>query len=157
MNRFATAQFAAVRAGYGAVLLCASDPVVRLYAGQPADRRTRAVARLLGARHLAQAVLTAGTPGRAVLALGVEADLAHAASMIGLAGWDRSRARAGLVDATGALGFALAGALLAGHTPSTPPHPATGGAVLARFAAVREAAAARLARWLLPSPLRPAG
>jgi hypothetical protein len=150
-------RFAAVRAGYGAVLLCAPDPVVRLYSGHPADRRTRAVARVLGARHLAQAVATAGTPGRAVLALGVEADLAHAASMIGLAGWDRARARAGSVDAFAAASLALVGVLVARRTPWTPPHPVTGSGALARCAAVREAVAAGAAHWLLPSSLRPPG
>lgn len=152
MNRFA-----AVRAAYGALLLCAPDPVVRLYAGYPADRQIRMVARLLGARHLAQAVGTGGTPGRTALALGVEADLAHAASMIALAAWDRSRARAALVDAAGAASFALAGALMARRAPSTPPELVSRGAVLARFGAMREAAAARLGRWLLPPSLRATG
>lgn len=149
MNRFA-----AMRAGYGALLLLAPDPVIRLYSRHRVDRRTRVVVRLLGVRHLAQAVLTAGTPDRAVLALGVEADLAHAASMVGLAACDRARTRAALVDAVGAGSFAAAGAALACRTPRTPIHPA-GGGLGPRLAAVRDAAAGRLARWLLPAGLHP--
>lgn len=102
-----------VRAAYGTLLLVAPDRVARLCTGSRADRRTRAVARLLGARHLAQAVGTAGAPGPGALALGVTVDLAHAASMVALAAWDRPRARGALVDAAAALSFALAGALVA--------------------------------------------
>lgn len=156
-------RFAAVRAGYGALLLLAPDPVIRVYAGHPADRRTAMVARLLGIRHpapgirhLAQAVLTAGTPGPAVLGLGVEADLAHAASMIGLTACDRARARAGLVDAVGASSFAVAGAVLACRIPVRPLHP-VGNGTLAHLVAARAAAAAWLARWLLPARRRPPG
>ncbi|KAE8764857.1 hypothetical protein [Georgenia thermotolerans] len=148
--------FAAVRAGYGAGLLFAPDLIVTLGTGHRPDPRTTAVARVLGARHLVQAAGTAGTPGRAVLALGAEADLVHGASMLLLAAWDRTRARTARTDAAAALSFALAGALLARHAPSTPQRPPRGGGVLASAAAWREAAAARLGRWLLPASLRQA-
>jgi len=148
--------FPMVRAGYGVLLASAPGTVARRYAGHPADRRTRVVARILGVRHLTQAVLTLGTPGPTVLALGVEADLAHAISMLGLAAVDRSRRRAALVDGVGAGCFALAGALLARRTPPAPLH-SIGDSTPARLAAWREALAARLAPWLLPRALRSPG
>jgi hypothetical protein len=57
--------FPLVRAVYGAMLLRAPGAAIRLCAGRPASSRARAVARLLGARHLAQAALTAGAPSGA--------------------------------------------------------------------------------------------
>jgi len=148
--------FPLVRAGYGVLLVCAPEPVVRRYAGRRADRRARVVARILGARHLTQAVLTLGSPGPTVLALGVEADLAHAASMLGLASVDRARRRAALIDAVGAGSFAVAGAVLTRRTPPPPIH-SVGDNTAARLAAWREALAAGLAPWLLPPALRPPG
>jgi len=147
-------RFAAVRAGYGALLLGAPGPVIRLYTGHRADPRTRLVARLLGARHLAQAMATAGPAGRVVLALGVEADLAHAASMVGLAGFDRARRRAGLVDAAAASSFAVVGAVLTWRGSRVPAQWGSEG-WLGELAARRQTAAAGLARWLLPASLRP--
>jgi hypothetical protein len=117
-------RFVALRAGYGLLLLGAPGPVARLYAGRGCDRRTVAVARVLGARHLAQAALSARHRSETALGLGVAVDLLHAASMIGLAVLDRSRTRAGLLDATGAAGFAVAGLVVASATREpTPPAP----------------------------------
>lgn len=104
MNRFA-----ALRAGYGTLLLAAPGPVFRLYTGHRADRVTRAVVRILGARHLVQGIVTAGNPGPIVLAVGAQVDLAHVASMLGLAVLDQRRRRAGLVDAAAAGAFAFTG------------------------------------------------
>jgi hypothetical protein len=50
-----------VRVGYGAALLLLPGPTIRLCTGSPAAHRTRSVARLLGARHLVQAAVTAGS------------------------------------------------------------------------------------------------
>lgn len=150
MNRFA-----AVRAGYGALLLSAPGPVIRLYTGHRADPRTRMVTRVLGARHLAQAVATAGTPDRSLLALGVEADLAHTASMLALAAVDREHRRAGVVDAISASSFAVVGAVLtrrAGRAAIAPFHP--GERPLGGLAALRNRLVAGVARWLLPASLR---
>jgi len=148
--------FPLVRAGYGVLLASAPGTVTHRYSGHPADRRARVVARILGVRHLTQAVLTLGTPGPTVLALGVEADLAHAASMLGLAAVDRARRRAALIDGAGAGSFALAGWVLTRRTPPAPIH-SVGDNTTARLAAWREALAARLAPWLLPPALRPPG
>ena len=98
----------AVRAGYGLVeLTIASRPAGVL----PGDRRGppgRLVAQVAGARYLAQAILVGPAPTAAVLALGVEVDLLHAASMIGLAIANRRHRRAGLTDAAAAACFATA-------------------------------------------------
>jgi hypothetical protein len=101
------------RAGYGAVLLCAPGAVIGLCTGKRASPRARAVARLLGARHLAQAAVTAWTPTHAVLAIGAQADLAHAVSMLALGAADRPLRRAPLSDALVAVSFAALGAACA--------------------------------------------
>jgi hypothetical protein len=73
----------------------------------------RKVAGVLGVRHLAQAVLTAGRPARAALLLGTEVDAAHCASMIAL-GLVSSRWRtAAFTDALLAGSFAAAGSAAA--------------------------------------------
>jgi hypothetical protein len=142
VNRFAT-----VRAGYGVLLLVVPDPVIHLYSGRRADPLTRSVIRVLGARHLIQGVLTGGAPGALVLALGVEVDLAHAVSILGLAALDQRQRRAGLVDAAAAGGFAVAGVVLAGRALVTS-RPGEG--ALGRLAALRHTAACRTARRTLP-------
>lgn len=146
--------FPAVRTGYGALLLIAPDPVIRLITGRAADRPTRAMARVLGARHALQGLLSAGAPGPMVLALGVEVDLAHVASMMGLAALDQPRRRAGLVDALCAGSFAAVGLALVRRRPPHRAAPTAGGGVAARLAAERQATATMLARWALPAPLR---
>jgi hypothetical protein len=97
----------AVRAGYGMALLCAPGPVIRRCTGKPANRRTLTGARVLGARHLAQAALTArATP--AVQGVGAIVDALHAASMMLLAAADAELRRAAGIDAAVASGFAAA-------------------------------------------------
>lgn len=113
-------RFAVVRAGYGALLLTVPDPVIRLFTGRRADRLTRSATRVLGSRHLIQSILTAGTPGAPALTRGVQVDLAHVASMLGLAVLDQRRRRAVLVDAAAAGTFAVAGMVLA-RRASPPP------------------------------------
>ncbi|PZS23971.1 MAG: hypothetical protein DLM61_23300 [Pseudonocardiales bacterium] len=146
--------FSALRTGYGALLVLAPDPVIRLYTGHRPDRPTRAVTRVLGARQVVQGLLCAGAPGPVVLVLGVEADVAHAASMVGLAALDRSHRRGGLVDALCAGSFAVAGLVLACRRLPRSGTPAVDASAAAQLAALREAAALVLARWALPAPLR---
>jgi Domain of unknown function (DUF5911) len=93
--------------------------------------RTRAVARVLGVRHLIQAAVTAAVPNAAVLTIGAQVDLAHAASMLALAATSRPLRRAGLADGLTAAVFAaggMAGARTPRHvsaaTPRTPRHQA---------------------------------
>ncbi len=102
--------FQVVRAGYGGALLIAPGPVIRTVTGRPAGPRARAAARVLGARHLLQAGLTvaAASSGES-LGIGAAIDLAHAASMAGLALADRRVRRLTLADALLESMFAAAG------------------------------------------------
>jgi len=67
------------------------------------------VARVLGARHLAQALICGMAPTRWLIRAGTAADMLHAASMLALAGEDASLQPALLIDAGIAGGFAAAG------------------------------------------------
>jgi hypothetical protein len=98
------------RAGYGGALLVVPGPVIRMITGRPAGSRACAVARVLGARHLLQAVVTtaAASSGES-LGIGAAIDLAHAASMAGLAMADRRVRRLTLPDALIAATFAATG------------------------------------------------
>jgi hypothetical protein len=98
------------RAGYGGALLIVPGPVIRLVAGRPAGSRARAVARVLGARHLLQAALTAAAPDGPSLGIGAAVDLVHAVSMAALALADRPARRLTLSDALIESTFAAAGA-----------------------------------------------
>jgi hypothetical protein len=118
------------RAGYGVALVLAPGALIRL-TGRPAPvpggsgdaaaraeaarGRARGVARVLGARHLAQAGLTAaaqwadpGSPGS--FGLGAAVDLVHAASMVGLGAIDRRVRRTTFADAAVETLLAAAGA-----------------------------------------------
>ena len=100
----------AVRAGYGGTLLLLPGPAIRLCTGRPAGHRARNVARLLGARHLVQAAVTAGSgPSAESLGIGAAIDAVHAASMAGLAMADRRVRRLTLTDALIEIAFAAAG------------------------------------------------
>jgi hypothetical protein len=103
------------RAGYGAALCCAPGPMLRVEGGPgaAASPGARAVARILGGRHIVQAVLSATRPTPAVLAAGAATDVLHAASMIALAALDPPRRRLGLSDSLIAAAFAASGWALA--------------------------------------------
>lgn len=111
MSRRPARLFAAVRAGYAATLLCSPGPVTRAAAGNPAGpgRGLDDVARVLGARHALQAVITAADPSTGTLHLGAATDAAHAASMAMLAARSRRWRRAGLADMLAASTFAVLG------------------------------------------------
>jgi hypothetical protein len=96
------------RAGYGAALLCAPGPVIRVCTRQSPDLRARRVTRVLGIRHLAQAAVTGWAPGPGVVAVGAVIDLCHAASMLALAAAGQSLRRAELADALAAATLAVA-------------------------------------------------
>ncbi|MGH9116242.1 MAG: hypothetical protein ACRDWW_10505, partial [Acidimicrobiales bacterium] len=81
----------------------------RALTGCPFDRRTRRVVRLLGARHVAQALLSGSQPARGVLALGAEVDVSHALTMLALALLVRTYRRPALASALIGTGFAAAG------------------------------------------------
>jgi len=73
------------RAAYGAVLLLAPQGVLSSLAGQPCDRPTMVVARVLGLRELAQAAVLRSHPGRDWQLAGAGVDALHGASMVALA------------------------------------------------------------------------
>lgn len=97
------------RTGYGAALVLAPGPAILLATGRLPGRRACLVARLLGARHLAQATLTALAPVPAVFGAGAQVDALHAASMLMLAAVDRAARTAALTDTVAEAAFAAAG------------------------------------------------
>jgi hypothetical protein len=103
--------FPAARACYGAALLCAPGLALGVCTGQASSQRARMVVRFLGARHLAQAVLTLWRPSPAVLLGGAGVDACHAASMLALAVADPQLRTAGIADCAAATAFTAAGAL----------------------------------------------
>lgn len=136
-----------VQAGFGIVQLAAPGLLPERLLGQRLDQRARQIARILGARHLAQACLSGPAPTIAVLALGAEVDAAHAASMIGLAVSGPRWRRAALASAAVAAGFATAGGLAARRAAGRLPEPANQGGMLE----LRDRWADRLTRHLGPS------
>lgn len=145
--------FPLIRGTYGLALLGAPGLFLRL-AGRPGDGQARRVARMLGARQLAQAALTAPGPSTATLALGVEVDLAHALSMLGLAVADRRRRRLGYADAAVAAAFAAVGVLAARRVRATASAPVRSRRPLARAAGLRDTIAARVGALVIPPPIR---
>lgn len=105
----AVAALTAARTLDGATLTLAPVWLRRL--SGVADRPGVRVMRILGARQLVQAALTAARPSPGGLRAGAAVDALHATSMIALALGDRRRCRAALLSAAGAAGFALAGLL----------------------------------------------
>jgi hypothetical protein len=98
-----------IRVGYGAALVLMPGTTIFLATGRLPSRRTRRVAQLLGARHLAQAALTAAAPGPEVFAIGGRVDAVHAASMLLLAAVSRAGRSAALTDALAEAALAAAG------------------------------------------------
>jgi len=108
------------RVAYSLAMLAVPRRLQRLL-GVPADRTGTVVVRVLGARQLVQGLASGLSPSPEVLAMGVWVDLAHASTGLGLAAVDRSRARAGLIDAALAAGWAAAGLWDLGTVRATPP------------------------------------
>lgn len=98
-----------VRCTYGALQLTAPAMIAGLLLPDPLDQSARRTARVLGARHLLQALGSGRRPTYPVLALGVEVDALHAASMLACAIVDRGHRRAALTDAVIAGSFAIGG------------------------------------------------
>ena len=95
--------------GYGALQLASPTLVSRSLLRGRLDTRGQGAARVLGARQLTQALASGPVPNYPVVALGVEVDLLHAASMLALAVTGRRR-WAAFTDALIAGAFAAAGA-----------------------------------------------
>ncbi|OBH35480.1 hypothetical protein [Mycobacterium sp. E183] len=98
-----------LRAGWGAALLTAPSGVLGHIHGVQVDRKSLVVTRILGGRHLVQALLSGINPGPEVLAAGVWVDTVHSATALGLAAADRHRARGGVTDAAGSASWAALG------------------------------------------------
>ena len=101
------------RCGYGAALIAAPELVLRAAAHRPVERRVAAVARVLGARNVGQALITGPAPGPTALRLGIAVDALHAASMLTLAAADRQLRGLALRSAGVAAGWGAAAALAA--------------------------------------------
>jgi hypothetical protein len=101
---------ALVRAAYGSALLLAPDRMLQLYGGPVEDGAAQAVARVLGGRHLVQAIVTKGGSFSRVGAL---VDLLHATSMFAFGGVSREHRRPAFIDGTVASMLGTAQALQA--------------------------------------------
>ncbi len=80
------------RAAYGALLLLVPGVMMRMVSGESAAGVPSAVARILGFRHLTQALLLERNGTRKWLLAGTAIDAAHALSMVGLAALNRGLA-----------------------------------------------------------------
>ncbi len=98
-----------VRGSYGLALICRPRQLLQVRIGSRPSRRACAVCRVLGLRHLAQAIVCGALPTRWLIRAGTAADLFHAASMLALAGEYEELRPALLTDAAIAAGFAAAG------------------------------------------------
>lgn len=97
------------RATWGTLLLTRPGTAARLIGGRgPHPHYERAVLRVLGLRHLAQAAVTAAWPEPEVVLGGAVSDALHALTGVGYATTRRARRRTGLVDAAVASGFGVA-------------------------------------------------
>jgi hypothetical protein len=146
-------RFVAVRAGYGAILLLAPDRVSRWATGRSPDRTFRAAVRILGARHLTQAVMSIGASSRVVQAVGAEVDALHSLSMLGLAARDPAHRRSGVIDAVAAGCFAAVGTLRTARLPPDQAPAAGPRGPLLQLAGLRARAATGIARRTLPTAL----
>jgi len=98
------------RLAYGTALLASPARIVRAYGGDPDDDATTLVARILGARHVLQAVVTGSHPGPIRRYGGAVVDALHALSMFTLATMDSDHARPALFDGSLAAAFCIVGA-----------------------------------------------
>jgi hypothetical protein len=95
-----------MRAGWGAALLGAPAFVLSRIHGVRVDRKALVITRILGARHLFQALLSGINPSPEVLAAGVWVDAVHSMTAFGLAVVDPRRARGGMIDGVVAASWA---------------------------------------------------
>ena len=121
----ASALLAGVRAAYGAVQLLLPACSAEQLLGGPLGPPGLAGVRVLGARQLAQAGLSAAIPTAPLLTLGAGTDAAHALSMAALALADPKWRRPALVSGLTATAFAICGAMAARRAGSDPGRPGT--------------------------------
>lgn len=100
----------AARAIYGASLLLVPEALIRVASGEPGDRApVVVVARILGLRHLVQALTIERKGTRNWLLVGAAIDMTHALSMVGIAVLSRDHRRLAALDAALATGLATNG------------------------------------------------
>lgn len=111
-----------LRAAWGAVLLTVPGLVLASIRGVQVDRKAIVVVRILGARHLVQALSSGINPSPEVLAAGVWVDAVHSMTALGLAVVDRNRIQGGVADSLVAASWAVLGwrHLHAGKFAATP-------------------------------------
>ena len=102
----------AARAGYGVALLLAPERLLALGAGPPVPAAAVAVARVLGARHLLQSVVTVAAPKSWVVRAGAVVDALHGSSEVALAAVSPRWRGVALADAACAALLAAAGRAL---------------------------------------------
>ncbi len=100
---------AVARAGWGAALLLTPELLLRIGGRPPAPAAAIAVARVLGARQLLQAVVTTAAPTARVARLSAATDTLHAGTDAWLAAVSRRWRRIALIDTAIAGGLAAAG------------------------------------------------
>lgn len=115
-SRAAVRLFGAGRTAWGLTVLCAPDRVLVAVAGRVPSYDSVQVARVLGAREIAQGAVTALAPSRRVLVWGAVVDALHATSMAGLAAVSPRHRRPALASAGLAAAAALAGRRLGGRS-----------------------------------------
>jgi hypothetical protein len=101
----------AARAAWGLLLIATPRVVLRAGRGRN-DRTSRTVLRVLGIRHLAQAVTVTAVPTVSVQRVGVVVDVLHTASAAALAYIDRGQRRFALTETADASLWAGSGWLL---------------------------------------------
>ncbi len=94
---------------WGAALLSAPRTILGDLPYCRLDRPARAVARVLGARHLAEAVVTGRGRSRGLILAGAAVDAIHAVTFAALASLRPGRRKLALTNVTTASAFALAG------------------------------------------------
>jgi hypothetical protein len=82
--------------------------VISAFGGDPDDPTTTVMARVLGARHLLQAIVIGKDPGRFRRYGAAFVDVMHAARMFGVARVDPLRHKPALIDGSIAAAFAVA-------------------------------------------------
>jgi hypothetical protein len=107
-----------VRTAWGAFLLLGPETLAAPSRAQ-IDPATLIFERVLGARHLIQAVVVCRWPNRLAILIGAATDAAHALTMLALAAVNTSRRTPKLVNCATAFAFALAGLRQSKRTGAT--------------------------------------
>ncbi|AMM22647.1 hypothetical protein AX769_21150 (plasmid) [Frondihabitans sp. PAMC 28766] len=95
-----------VRAPLGLTELLLPNQVAEHLLGHPADARERIFIRILGARHLLQAVILLMAKDRIAHRIGAVVDVIHAGTMVAVAATDPRRKTSATVNAAIAVVFA---------------------------------------------------